>query len=178
MPFNSHLDVRVWEPQEFVLLSDLEYQFTLNGVVMSMVAPRGFITDFASIPWLVQCLPDFDVNGPSRWAAIPHDYLYCSSGRVSVTFLDRLGGTQIGVKRKVSFTRSQCDEIFRMAILDTGKDKFTKRSVDEPYSETSARLFWLGVRAGGWMYWNKRRNGLNSEDFANLKKLHNLEEPL
>lgn len=54
-------------PGEWVMMSDL----TLNGV---MIVPKYFITDFASIPWIVQ--PVFS-SLDMLIEFIPHDWGYC-----------------------------------------------------------------------------------------------------
>jgi hypothetical protein len=47
-----------------------------------------------------------------------------------------------GVSRKVA------DDIFYEALLEEG------------YSKASAKAHWLGVRAGGWVAWNKHRKAM------------------
>ncbi len=42
-------------------------------------------------------------------------------------------------------TREAADALFRKALRSLGVGPVT------------ARVYWLGVRAGGWLYWNKRR---------------------
>ncbi len=79
----------------------------------------------------------FNVNGRSRKAAVLHDYLYCTQG---------LHG---------ALTRELCDAVFLDALADCGVDLVQRR------------LMWAGVRAGGWVYWRKRADGLRIEyDFA------------
>lgn len=164
--FLSPLDTRAYRPKESVLLRKFGYQFELDGKVAQLWTPRAFVTDFGSMPWLVQCLPGFSVNGPSRPGSIPHDYLYCCHGSVEVTFIDESTGVAID-RSWEKFDRSQCDEIFRQAILDIGGDPYTKDLAPHRYSKAQARMFWSGVRAGGWYYWNKRKNGIDLEyDFA------------
>lgn len=79
----------------------------------------------------------FDVNGHSRKAAVVHDYLYSSHG------LDGI------------FTRAECDQIFLGAMTELGVPLIERRAM------------WAGVRAGGWLYWRKRVDGLRQDyDFA------------
>lgn len=175
MPYMSHLDTRSCAPGEFGLLKKFRYRFTLEGRHYEVAAPRGFITDFASVPLLVQALPGFDVNGGSRYPATIHDLLYCCQGKLEALLLGEVSGPVI---RQVvtRFSRSQCDEIFRLAILDVGKDPFSREQVEEPYSEWDANLFWAGVRFGGWYYWNKRKAGPTPEDFLSDWQLRDIEE--
>lgn len=174
MPYMSHLDTRACAPGEFALLEAFRFQFLLNSVHCELSVPRRFITDFASVPLLVQALPGFDVNGGSRFPAVVHDYLYCCQGKVEVSIVKEFSGPVL--RSMISrFDRNQCDEIFRMAILDVGKDEYSKGQVEEPYTEWDANLFWAGVRFGGWYYWNKRKAGPNPDDFLSARQLHELE---
>lgn len=51
-------------------------------------------------------------------------------------------------------TRKQADDLFYRALRAEG------------VSTVLARVYWSGVRAGGWVYYNKRADGLNhKEDF-------------
>lgn len=56
-------------------------------------------------------------------------------------------------------TRAEADALFLEALKACGVPWGTRYSM------------WLGVRAGGWMYWNDRDDGLTPEDFADLEEL-------
>jgi hypothetical protein len=147
--FRSPLDTRAYTAGEFVLLADFRVEVHSETAGYLIAPPRGFITDFASVPKLVQALPGFDVNGNSRDAAVLHDYLYCCNGDLTVRDFD---GGQLTT---LSLSRQQCDRIFFDALLACGLSKKT------------ASLFYAGVRAGGWYYWNKRSDGLQDHyDFV------------
>lgn len=147
--FLSPLDTRAHAAGEFVLIADLLVELHIENVNYVIAVPRRFITDFASVPKLVQLLPGFDVNGNSRRAAVLHDFLYCCHGELTVRDLES------GKLTTTSLTRKQCDEIFFDALLTC------------TYSPQAASLFYAGVRAGGWYYWAKRRNGLKDNfDFV------------
>lgn len=166
MPFLSNLDTRVYKEGEFFLLNPFGFEFVLKGHRYQLWTPRRFITDFGSMPWLIQCIPGFDVNGPSRFASIPHDYLYSSNGDVVLIVVDIATGVPLGQVRK-QFTRTECDEIFRLALLDIGGDEFTKDLIEHRYTKAQAALFYTGVQLGGLYYWNKRRDGIcHDYDFA------------
>lgn len=45
-----------------------------------LIVPVGFKTDLASIPRALRNLPAFDPDGPSRRAAVAHDWLYWWQG--------------------------------------------------------------------------------------------------
>jgi len=52
----------------------LHRPFTFRGRTRTVTVPKGFPTDFASIPrFFWRILPK---NGPYDFAAVPHDYLY------------------------------------------------------------------------------------------------------
>lgn len=60
----------------FVLIDDLIYYSERLG--KNIAAPKGFETDFASIPWMFRWL--IKVNGKHRKPAVIHDYL-CVHGK-------------------------------------------------------------------------------------------------
>jgi hypothetical protein len=141
MAFLTKLDLRAHEePNEWVVLSMLTYYcLAFDGTIN---VPRGFITDLASIPRLLRAV--FNVNGQTREAAVLHDYLYCSQGRLVI--LQKYFG---------SLTRAQCDRIFRDAMRDQGVNWLQRWTM------------WAGVRLGGWLYWRKRNDGMCADyDFV------------
>lgn len=80
----------------FRLEEPMEYWVGEEGKGALVRVPKGFETDFASIPLVFQnLLSKFDV---SRRAAIVHDYLYRTHGK---------GGI---------YSREQCDKIFLEAM--------------------------------------------------------------
>lgn len=97
MPFLSNLEtVGVRGEHEFRLLSDLIYEHERYGRI---VAVKGFITDFASVPvFFSRLVPRV---GILRDAAVIHDWIY-------------RGGEN---KR---FSRKQADQIFLDAMKDLG----------------------------------------------------------
>lgn len=50
-------------------------------------------------------------------------------------------------------SRAEADGLFLEALESVGMPWAVRRSM------------WAGVRMGGWIYWNKRSDGLNHEDF-------------
>lgn len=52
------------------------------------------------------------------------------------------------------WSRADVDQFLRLALITEGM------------GEVQARIYWLGVRAGGWLYYNKRKAGLTTEDFS------------
>lgn len=63
-------------PDEWVLIDPLIALRSNGTKVDKIIAPRGFITDLASIPQPFRGV--FNVNGLLRAPAVIHDWLYCS----------------------------------------------------------------------------------------------------
>ena len=91
-----------------------------------IIVPVGFVTDFASVPWLFWTfLPYWGKYGK---AAVLHDYLYQEHNYEAV-YNDR------------DITRKQADQIFHEAMLIGGT---------RPWK---ARIMYWGVRVFGWLAW-------------------------
>jgi hypothetical protein len=91
-------------PGEFVLLGPWIWVHPTHGEVC---IPPGFITDFASTPQLLRALRIFDpVRSGSIFAALPHDWLYCTQLR----------------------PREECDEILRVALIESGMSSVAART--------------------------------------------------
>lgn len=89
-------------PQTFKLLVPFHYQTTSGDTIC---VPAGFVTDMASVPrvfWNL-CPPD----GPWGKAAVIHDYLYRTGGKVDVS-------------PSYVFTKAESDLIFHDAMLELG----------------------------------------------------------
>lgn len=137
-------------PGEFALYRDFVVEFEHGGQCYRQIVPKTFITDFASVPRLAQLLPGFSVNGASAPAAVVHDFHYCCRGRLTVTDL-------AGELARLELTRQQCDRLLYDGLLACG------------YSRPVAAMFYGAVRAGGWLYWYRRRDGLRLDfDFLPL----------
>lgn len=88
------------ESQEGQLVGDLVY---VTAAGDRLVVPSGFLTDYASIPWIFWNLPGFNPYGPAKFPAVLHDYLYSLRG----------GGPY-------ALTRPQCDALFLEAMASVG----------------------------------------------------------
>lgn len=99
--FHDPLDTRASSKDKFILL--LPYRYTtlaLNeGRPTDIEAPKGFDTDFASIPQLFRSF--IPVNGRHRGAAVIHDYLYRTAS-------------------EHHYTRLECDTVFLEAMKVAG----------------------------------------------------------
>lgn len=133
------------EPGEFILYRDFKVQ---SGWYVVTV-PRGFITDFASVPRLAQLLPGFNRTEASANAAVLHDWAYCCRGDLVVTDVGDVCGELLQLSRK------ECDRLLYDGLRASG------------YSRLVAWLFYSAVRAGGWLYWHRRKDGLDmTSDFV------------
>lgn len=70
--FLTQLDLRAYQPNEWLVINPLQYR-SISGALYTV--PAGFVTDLASIPAMVRVI--ISPNGPSRRAAVLHDWLYC-----------------------------------------------------------------------------------------------------
>ena len=96
-----------------------------------ITVPVGFVTDFASIPWLFwQFLPAWGRYGK---AAVVHDYLY------------QHHMIQVSENLYFTFSRDQADDIFHEAMLV------------ENTRHWKAKLMWLAVRLCGWLAWRRKQ---------------------
>lgn len=100
-----------------------------DSVYGEIEIPVGTITDLGSTPQFLRRFKTFDPTGPSRRAAVVHDYLY-AKGRWP-------DGRPVA--------RAEADEFLRVALVADG------------VSSVTARTWWLGVRAGGWAPWREYR---------------------
>lgn len=62
---------------EYLLERDMDYKYTTENLTLTIKVPKGFVTDFASIPsflfWLIK------KDGPILIPAVLHDYLYATN---------------------------------------------------------------------------------------------------
>ncbi|RNM06860.1 DUF1353 domain-containing protein [Dickeya undicola] len=88
------------DSHDWVLMEDITYQIGESGHTITV--PKGFVTDFASIP---KTLWSFGLSqhGPYSKAAIIHDYLYWSQG----------------------CTKEQADNILAIAMKESGVSEKT-----------------------------------------------------
>lgn len=125
MPFTSALRVTMKTGKVGAVLdAPLHYQY---GDI-EIIVPKGFDTDFASVPGDI-ILPGLVPKvGRLAAAAVVHDWLY------------RVCGDQSGYH----FDRKECDKIFRLAMDDLNVYWWRRW------------IAWAGVRVGGLRIWNRR----------------------
>ncbi len=122
----DHISVETYGDDEWITTEPFEWY--------GIIVPKGFITDFASIPRFMRWY--INPVGKIRPAALVHDYLYSRIGCVTID----------GIKEV--FTRKDCDDEFLEIMREIGM-KYLKRNIA-----------YRGVRVGGWKGWNRRRKEL------------------
>ena len=133
--FTQHLDVRHIDGRLWKVLSPFSYDVGFEGSGETIHVPKGFLTDFASIP-----RPLWWLYPPAgRWAAaaLIHDRLYFLAGR-------EVDGNR--------YTRWDADVIFLegMEVLNV---------------RLSTRwIMFLAVRAFGWWPWLKHKRNRKREN--------------
>jgi hypothetical protein len=81
--------------KSFMLLDDLQYRIGQTDI--EIIVPRGFVTDFASVPRMLWSF-GLSPNGRFSKAAVVHDYLYWAQG----------------------CTREQADNLMMIAMKESG----------------------------------------------------------
>lgn len=124
------------EPGEWRVLTPLVWTFKPLGVLMTpevaeyfppnIVVPANFVTDLASVPKPLR--PFLDPTGPSRRAAVMHDWLYCSQNRHD-------------------YTRGEADQLFAHALRAEGVSAVA-RSLYYRGVRVGGGLYWK-KRSGG-----------------------------
>lgn len=109
--FSSALPLRE-NRQVAVLTSDWEYCHPPTGEIYKV--PRGYITDYASVPWFSKHA-GFSEFGPHKFAALIHDWLY------SV-------GEGKGTEAEERY-RKKADKIFLDALQQSGAGYLTRRAM-------------------------------------------------
>ena len=117
----TEFDLRQVDDTYFMLLQDLVYYS--EKYKLKITVPAGFVSDGPSVPRVPFLFFFFGHKG--KRASVIHDWLY----------------------RNKLLSREICDEIFKEALLDSGKYKIT------------AYGMFAGVRVGGWNSYRGYRLG-------------------
>lgn len=134
----NYLESREIGRRLYLILSDLEYQDVAFG---SIVAKRGFVTNYASIDVLHNALLFIFYALLASYgdkAATIHDWLYSGYG------IERLDGSIYYP------TRQECDEVLYRALRAEGVARWR------------AYMFYAGVRVGGSGAFNKEPVSFNA----------------
>lgn len=98
---------------------------------------EGFICDGASVPRLLW--PWMPPDGLHRAAALPHDRIFASGGRMNYR-------TNFGVVTGYQFTLWEADLLFLKQMIDAG------------VNPARAKITWLALKTGSWYSWHASRN--------------------
>ena len=133
--FPRRLGIHLW-----ILVEDYLFQFTLRGRTYTILIPKGFIWDGASIPRVAWSLIGATNGGPMLLPSLLHDVLYRSSGLAKfhgqeglpmITCIDNDG-------ENLFFSRSLSDTVFLDILLWT-----------EEFKKVQCRLCWRAVHHFG-----------------------------
>jgi hypothetical protein len=80
------LTANVARPDFWFLAAPLVWE----SPTLSITVPKGFRTDLASIPHILEAIPDLDVNGLSRRPGALHDWLYGAARWITKAGADAL----------------------------------------------------------------------------------------
>lgn len=118
--FTTPLELEYIDGRNWKITAEFDY-FLVWGLPETICIPAGFVTDFASIPRLLwNLLPP---TGSYGKAAVVHDWLYRHCGMVTIST-----PLQHDVKG-VTYSRAECDEIFREAMEVLGVGWFTRQTI-------------------------------------------------
>mgnify|MGYP001582945821 CR=1 FL=1 len=125
--FLTSLDGRWLDDKRFMLLADLIYQSNL--LKGSFVIPKGFVTDFASVPRVPVAYTLF--GNRAHHESVPHDYFYQTHRLEEIKCGDLL-------QKNTTIGKATADKIFLEAMEARGKSKFVRYA-----------MYW-GVVLGGY----------------------------
>lgn len=129
------------------LLESLVYYSNSRGYV---IVPKGFVTDFATVPRLPFIFLLFGGRGDKQ--AVLHDYLYTAPHRTQP--VDPKGNSH-----GLIVDRSQADCIYRGSLTDELKydpDVFDNFFIRYMIAHGVSFSMWAGVRAIGWRFWGRK----------------------
>ena len=127
--FITALDVRKKSETEWELLNPLIYESKTVGVI---IVPKGFLTNFGSVPRLPLMYAAF--GGVGDEACTLHDWLYADPHEPFT-----------GCGYRVD--RSTADKVLRGVIKECMKDSWSITK------SLTAWSMWVGVRLGGKSHW-------------------------
>lgn len=134
--------------KQYILEQDYTAKWTTKkGDTVGVTIQAGFVYDGASVPRVFWSLVGIHPDGLMRAASLVHDYLYVYKGNPPMlkdgygAFIEGAKGIKHGAILRMS--RKQVDDLFLRMLKDSGLS-WSKRNAA-----------YLGVRAGGWVYWKQ-----------------------
>ncbi len=107
--FEFALDVRALDNgRDWLVLEDFYYDTDIPIKGYRVDVPKGFVTDFASIPRVLWSVVGAPAEGKYRKAAVIHDYLYRTPGKA---------------------TRAQADAVLNEAMIVCGVGRWTRWTI-------------------------------------------------
>lgn len=126
--------------QLYRLVEDLSFHSALLGG-RDLCIPRGFVTDFASMPWWALWFLDDESPAILR-ASVVHDWLYATCGLCCAAVAGP-GQGMMAVAGDMRLTRRQADRVLREAMAASGATRLERWTV------------YLVVRVVGGFHWGR-----------------------
>jgi len=147
---NEALPEDLYDGEHWQLNEEFDYEIGVKGSGKTIHVPKGYITDFASVPKIFWNI--FPPTGKYGKAAVIHDYLYSHNGIFSYKDKDGIWQTEI-------LNRQECDAEFAVAMIALRVGWLTRR------------LMYRGVRVGGGWTW---KNYLKKQKRVVLDGVHSI----
>lgn len=125
----------------FTLLEEFWVSWEHDGIVYRLRAPKGMVTDIASVPRVVWSLSGITPDGFHRNAAVIHDPTYGWQGKFPPNWFqykDEYGQWQNCHKY---WTRDAADRMFLRILKASGVSKFRRY-----------KMYWA-LKVAGWWAW-------------------------
>lgn len=123
-------DIRPYKESGQLYRAHAEFRVDIDDI--SIVIPKGFVTDGASSPRITWSLTGFARDGMHRAAAHVHDWLYFRRGRIP---------DYPATGRTVTYSRAWADAVFYALLKHYG------------IMSWHASLAYTATRIGGRFYW-------------------------
>lgn len=158
VPVNYHLDGSLLSRAKYVLTNPPRFRLIKDWVVTlpssaQVVVPKGFVTDFASIPRALWAVPGFSPSGPLLWGAILHDFGY------QYGYLLRKLGPKATVRVFEGFPRSFFDGMLRTVTIEKTGAKFIAGAAHAALHHFGGNV-WDNYRTKGPSAYNTNSLGL------------------
>jgi hypothetical protein len=106
--FTSDLVVKSYDETKWELTEEFYFYFSEDDKSTGVTVPKGFITDFASVPRILwSILPP---TGRYTKAAVLHDFLYSNASHLELT-------------------RKQCDKMFLQGMEILGVKRWVRNTI-------------------------------------------------
>lgn len=133
--FIGYLETREMGNKVFELISDFEVNIMINGNWFRCLVPKGFLTDFTSVPRAPLAYTLF--GGKYNRSGVIHDALYSTWHEI------KLFNITTGIELEAD--KSMADNILRKALISEGANSLT------------AYLMYQGVNLFGGLYFKKSK---------------------